>query len=113
MKTLEYRNHFFDYYFSVVYTEVIALHRNTGLFWEEKNIQNVGYKLKASRLLTKLLNFLPKLRPGALGAKLVMKKCVIKPKNSIGSTTKIVHRNNKLFNLLPPNPEGQNISKKV
>ena len=36
MKMLEYRNRFFDYYFLVVYTEVIALYCNTSLCWEEE-----------------------------------------------------------------------------
>ena len=36
-----------------------------------KNIQNVGYQFKGSR---KLLNILPKLRPGALATRLLIKK---------------------------------------
>ena len=83
MKTLEYRNRFFSVtnrnYFLVLWTEVIALHYNTSfpLFWERKNIQNVGYWFKASWLLSKLPNFLPKLRPGAFETRLlVYKKCV-------------------------------------
>ena len=61
---------FFQYYFLIVYQEVIALHCNKSLFWEGKKIQNVAYKFKASWLLSKLLNFLPKLRRGALETKL-------------------------------------------
>ena len=34
-------------------------------------MQNVGYLSKASPLLSKLLNFLPKLRPGALATRLL------------------------------------------
>ena len=41
------------------------------LFWEGKNVQNVDYQLKASCLLCKLLNFSPKLRPGALATRLL------------------------------------------
>ena len=46
------------------------------LFWEGENIQIVGYLFKTSRLLKKLLKFLPKLRPGALETRLRVKKNV-------------------------------------
>ena len=37
-------------------------------------MRNIGCQFKASRLLSKLLNFLPKLKPGALATRLLTKK---------------------------------------
>ena len=42
------------------------------LFWEGKNIQNVDYYIKVSRLLNKLLYFLAKVRAGALATRLLI-----------------------------------------
>ena len=46
------------------------------LFWEGKNIKSFDCWFKASRLLSKLLTFSPKLRPGALGTRLLIPKNV-------------------------------------
>ena len=68
---------------TLIFLEFTSTHQkpvytiNTSLFWEGKNIQNVGYLFKATWLLSELPNFLPKLRPDALAARLLIyKKCV-------------------------------------
>ena len=50
------------------------MHGNKKVFWEGKKIQNVDYWFKALRCLSKLLNFLPQLRPEVLETRLLMKK---------------------------------------
>ena len=47
-------------------------------FWKGKNIQDVGYKSKASRLLSKLLIFLAILKLRTLTIRLLIKKICIR-----------------------------------
>ena len=68
MKSLDNRSLFFFFCF---WTTIFRQYKQKSLhciviqvsFGRGKNIQNVTYKFKASQLLSRLLNFLPKLRP--------------------------------------------------
>ena len=69
MKLLDNRSLFFLFFFFL--TTIFRQYKQKSLhciviqvsFGRGKNIQNVTYKFKASQLLSKLFNFLPKLRP--------------------------------------------------
>ena len=67
MKSLDNRRLFFFFFSTTIFRQYKQKSLHFILiqvyFVREKNIQNVTYKFKASQLLSRLLNFLPKLRP--------------------------------------------------